>query len=176
MTDTVMTMKQLEDFFQSWTSQILGTSDPSAVRINWPTDGAPGWKITDDVCFLAISPTDDAYTRQLHIDYSELDEYNANADLAYTATFRVTWTFYGPNAADRADLVRSQLFTPAATSAFVASNLALVTDVAMPYRFPELFNGQWWNRATFNATFNELVIRQSSVPYIQTVNLQTQEG
>lgn len=171
MADTVLTQVQLENIFQSLTSQILGTSDPSAVRISWPTDGAPSWKITDDVCFLAVTPTDDAYTRQLQTDYSPLDDNNANSNLTYTAVVRVAWTLYGPNASDRSDLLRASLFMDSTRSTLISNNLALVTDVPMPIRSPELFNSEWWNRATLYANFNELVIRQSTIPYLQTANV-----
>lgn len=172
MADTFLTQEQLENIFQSLTSQFLGITDPSAVRISWPTDGAPSWSITDDVCFVAVTPSDNSYTRQLQTDYTELDANNANANLTYTAGVRVGWTLYGPSASDRADLIRASLFFASTTSALISNNLALITDVPMPIRQPELFNGEWWNRATLYANFNELVIRQSTVPYIQTANVQ----
>lgn len=176
MADTVLTQTQLENIFQSLTSTILNTTDPSAVRISWPTDGAPSWKITDNVCFLKITPNDDPYTRPVQTDYGQQDADNAYVNQVSTDGVRVSWNFYGPNSWDNARLVRSQLFTDATTTTLQSNNLALVTDVSQPVRMPELYNGQWWDRALFYANFNELVIRQSSVPYIQNVTLTTKEG
>ncbi|WP_062306578.1 phage neck terminator protein [Alicyclobacillus sendaiensis] len=171
MADTVLSLEQLEDFFQSWTGQALGTTDPSAVRIGWPTDGSPGWQVADDVCFLMVQYTDNSYTRQIQTEYDPLDAANAQVSQVYTVGIRATWTFYGPNAWSNADLVRASLYRDATTQMLAANNLSLIPDVPMPVRVPELFNGQWWNRVTFFADFYELVIRQTSVPYIAEVDV-----
>lgn len=176
MADTYLTQTQLEDFFQSLTSTILNTTDPSAVRITWPTDGAPSWSITEDVCFLKVTPADNPYSHQFHKDYTELDANNATENLTYTNGIRVMWVLYGPNSSDNADLIRSQLNVSSTTQTLAASNLALVTDIPVPVRQPELFDGQWWPRASFYANFNELVIRQSTVPYLQSANVQVEES
>ncbi|WP_206923025.1 phage neck terminator protein [Alicyclobacillus suci] len=171
MADTVLTQVQLEDIFQSLTSQLLGTTDPSAVRITWPKDGAPSWSIDDDVCFVSVTPSDNSYTRQLQTDYSPLDQESLNSTLAYTAGVRVSWTLYGPNSSDNADLIRATLFSDSTKSTLISNDLALITDVPMPIRQPELFNGEWWNRATLYADFNHLVKRQSTVPYLQSADV-----
>jgi len=176
MADTVLTIAQIENIFQSLTSSLLGTTDPSVVRINWIPDGAPSWSISQDICFISITPTDNTYTRQLQTDYTELDANNANSNLTYTMGIRVAWTLYGPNAADNVDVIRSGLFLDSTLSTLSANNIALVTDVPVAIRTPELFNGQWFNRASLYANFNELVIRQSSIAYLQTANVQVEEG
>ncbi len=173
---TVLLMTQIEDLFQSLVSQMLNTTDQGAVRIEWPTGGAPGWPIDYDVCFLSINYDDDPYTQQMHVEYSENDSTTANADLVYTAALRVIFTFYGPNSFDNADLVRSSLFQEPYKTTLASNNLALITNVQMPTRAPELFNGQWWNRTTFFARFYELVTRNSTVPYIVSAPVTTQEG
>lgn len=173
---TVLLQTQIENIFQSLTSQLLGTTDPSVVRIGWPEVGAPAWAIGDDVCFLLVNYADNPITRQLETVYSAASSTDATATLAYTVVARINWTLYGPDAFDYADVIRSGLFTEPVKTTLAQNNLALVTDVMMPVRAPELFNGQWWNRATFYAEFNELVIRQSTVPYIQTAPVTTQEG
>ncbi|GLG01830.1 hypothetical protein Alches_18710 [Alicyclobacillus hesperidum subsp. aegles] len=178
MADTVLTETQIEDLFQSWTSQVLGVTDPSAVRIGWPMDGSPAWEIGSDVCFILVSYADSPYTRQIQTDYAPLDDANAQVNQTYTVGLRVSWTFYGPNAFSHADLVRSALYLDSTTQTLASSNVALVTDVPMPLRAPELFDGQWWDRVTFWAQFNELVMRQSSVPYIgsATISVEDDQG
>lgn len=176
MTDTVLLQNQLEDIFQSLTSTFLGTNHPSAVRINWPQDGAPSFGVKEDVCFISVTPVDTSYAHQVQTDYSQLDTDNANANLTYNAGIRVGWVLYGPSSFDNAALIWSQLFAESTKDTLASNNLALVTDVSQPIRTPELFNGQWFNRASLNATFNELVIRVSSVPYLQTADIQIKEG
>lgn len=176
MADTILTLTQLENLFQSVTSQILGTTDPSAVRIDWPADGAPSWKINDDVCFIRIDFDDDPITRQVETSYEPLDSDNATVNQSSMDVIGVDWIVYGPHSFDNARLIRNKLFDPTYKDILAASNVALVTDIAMPRRVPEFFNGQWWNRTSFSANFNELVVRQSSVPYLQSANVQVKEG
>lgn len=172
----VLLQTQIEDLFQGWTSGWLNTTDPSAVRIGWPTDGAPAWKITDDVCFLLVRYADDPYTRQIMTEYSPADAWDAYVNATYTLVVEVTWNLYGPNSFDYADVIRASLFQDATTAALAQHHLALITEVAMPQRVPELFDGQWWNRCVLSAKFNQLVVRQSTVPYLQTANIQVLEG
>lgn len=176
MADTVLTLTQLENLFQSLTMTVLGLTDQSLVRVGWPGDGAPVWELSSDVCFLLLRYNDDPITRMMETQYTQSDPNNANANLAYTDVIRVEWNLYGPNSFDHVDLIRANLFMNSTTTTLAASNVALVTDVPMPIRVPELRNGQWVNRATFYANFNELVIRQTTVPYIQTATLNTQQG
>jgi hypothetical protein len=152
---------------------MLNTTDPGAVRIEWPTGGAPAWPIDYDVCFLSINYEDNSYTQQMHADYSANDSTTANANLVYTVALRVLFTFYGPNCFDNADVVRSSLFQEPYKTTLAQSNLALITHVSMPTRAPELFNGQWWNRTTFFARFYELVTRTATVPYLTSAPVTT---
>jgi hypothetical protein len=181
MADTILTVKQIEDFFQNLTLQLLGL-DPvapasqSRARIDWPTKGAPGWKIDEDVSFLAVNYDDDPVTRQMEITYQDKDTFYADRTMSYTRVIRVSWLGYGPNSFNDIDVIRSGLFRPEFTQLLQASNLALITDVPMPVRSPELFNSQWWDRTNFYARFNEKVVRHSDVPYIQSGNVQIVKG
>jgi hypothetical protein len=173
---TVLLLSQLESLFQSLTSQILGTTDPSAVRVGWNQQGAPGWAIGSDVTFLLLNYSDNQITRQMETTYAESSSTDATASLTYQVVIRAEWTLYGPNSFDHADLIRSSLFQEPYKTTLAQSNLALITDIMMPVRAPELYNGQWWERSTFYAEFNELVTRTSSVPYIQTAPVTTESG
>lgn len=168
MADQVLLLAQLQTFFQALVSNFLGTSDPGAVRAAWPTDGAPAWPISYDVVFLLIQPETDPYTQQLEETWSDPQEGSATVSLAYTFSFRLGLTFYGPNSFDNADLVRSQFFLGSATTALAAQNLALITDVPMPSRMPELWGGEWWDRSDLAVRFYELVVRESATPLIQS--------
>lgn len=181
MADTKLSLKQSEDFFQKLTLQLLGL-DPEAkasqsrVRITWPENGAPAWKRTEDVAFLMVNYDDDPYTRQVEVTYQENTETAANMVASSTRVLRVTWICYGPHSFDDADTIKAKLFTPEMRLLTAKNNLALITDVPMPVRSPELFNGQWWERTTFYARFNEKVIRQTDVPYIQYADVQIVKG
>ncbi|EKQ56270.1 MULTISPECIES: hypothetical protein [unclassified Clostridium] len=180
MSDQILILKELEDFFASITYMILGL-DPTLkenkgkVRLAWPKDGAPSWKIDDDICFLRITPIDDRQARQLNIIYSpdEEDKDYLKKKTGYTRVHKIDWTFYGPNSYDNADLIRYSILEPHLyKETFKEKNLFIITDVPMPTRLPELYNGQWWERTDFSATFNEAVIRETKIPYIKSASFE----
>jgi hypothetical protein len=175
MADTVLLLTDLENIFCNLTYTILGLdiTDPAnagKVRIAWPTNGAPAWGINDDVIFMRVTQQDDKLTRYQDILYTGIDEISTSQETGYTRVHRVDWTLYGPNSYDNADLIRFNIFNQDNTNQLKTSNLFLITDVPMAQRLPELYNGQWWERTDFSALFNELVIRETTVPYITSPN------
>jgi len=181
MADTILNLKQLEDIFRNLTCTALGLNpvDPvnaDKVRISWPTGGSPGWKITEDVMFLRVRSTGNEYSKQRDTEYTPNSDLEVNKITSYTLPRAVSWTAYGPNSFDNIETVRNALFS--AGSILRASNLALVIDVPVPVRCPDLFNSQWWERSDFTATFYETVTRQGTVPTIRGVNIKikTEKG
>jgi hypothetical protein len=175
MADQVLKLKELEDFFQEITCKMLNLDmskkeNQGKVRISWPTGGAPGWEITEDIVFLRITPQDDKLARELNIIYDPNKEDKAFADrkTGYTRVHKIDWTLYGPNSYDNADIIRNLIFDSDYMLELKKKNIFLITDVPMPTRLPEFYNGQWWERTDFSATFNEAVIRVKKVPYIQS--------
>ncbi|WP_321993225.1 phage neck terminator protein [Clostridium butyricum] len=178
MEDIVLKLREIEDFFQEITCEMLGfdiskKENQNKVRIAWPTGGAPGWKINDDICFLRITPVDDSMTRQLNICYDPVknNEAYTKKQVGYTRVHKINWTLYGPNSYDNADIIRHLIFDNNYMKKFKEKNLFLITDVPMPTRLPELYNNQWWERTDFSATFNEGVTRISEVPYITSAEI-----
>lgn len=178
MADQVLKLKEIEDFFYDITCQMLGIdlskkASQNKVRIAWQTKGAPSWKINDDICFLRITPVDDRMAREQNIIYNpdEVDKAYAKKQTGYTRVHKINWTLYGPYSYDNADIIRHLIFDYDYMKKFKVKNLFLITDVPMPIRLPELYNGQWWERTDFSATFNEAVIRENKVPYIQSADI-----
>ncbi|UUZ80637.1 hypothetical protein LJK88_38255 [Paenibacillus sp. P26] len=128
MAETNLTITELEDTFSTITSQILGTLDESRVRIGWPREGAPAWKIDEDIAFILVAFDDDPYTRQTETTYPALDQFNANQSVAYTRVVRVSWTFYGPSSFEDADKVRVEFLRQNFKDTLKAKNLFLITD------------------------------------------------
>ncbi|MFC3768364.1 hypothetical protein [Paenibacillus sp. GCM10012303] len=177
MADVVLTLQEAEDLFWSLTLQTLGLN-PAApasqkrVRIGWLTKGAPAWKIDEDVAFLLLNYNNDPINRQVDVAYLNQGTNYAKRVQSYTRVLTVTWVCYGPSSFDDADKIRSELFHPRTKETLLRSNLAMILDVEAPIRTPELFGGQWWERTTFSARFNELVTRSSDVAYIESANVQ----
>lgn len=171
MADQVLKLREVEDFFFDVTCHMLGYAteeDMSKVRIAWQADGAPSWKIDDDVVLLRITPEDNRMARELNVihDTDPSDPENLKKKTGYTRVHKVNWTLYGPNSYDDADVIRHLIFDTEYMAEFKKKNLFLVTNVPMPTRIPEFYNKQWWERTDFSATFNEAVIREAKVPFI----------
>ncbi|TGE35877.1 hypothetical protein E4K67_22435 [Desulfosporosinus fructosivorans] len=181
MADTILTLKKLEDIFRKLTCTLLGLNPVSPanngkVRIAWPTGGAPGWKITEDVVFLRVVSIANSYSKQRDVEYSLNSQTEANKITSYTLPRQVSWIAYGPNSFDNIEAIRNGLFS--AGDILRASNLHLVIDVPVPIRCPDLFSGQWWERSDFSAMFYEKVRRQETIPTLHGVNIKikTEKG
>ena len=182
MADVILTLKQIEDLFQDVTMQMLGYAKVDAygvainqdkVRIAWQTSGAPSWGIAENVTFIRVSPVDDFFARQRDVGYSDADNENAKRSVNYTRVFAIAWTCYGPNSNENIETIRNSIFLPTFKSQFKQSNMYLVTDVGMPTRLPELYNGQWWERSDLVVRYNEGVERSNTVPYLDRINIET---
>ncbi len=182
MADLFLTTEQLEDLFWRVTMQMLGhdplifedpDNPPSAmpVRISWPTDGAPAWKITDDVAFLRVGEQPDAISDIRDTVYSAYDKDNALQSISQTRVIRVHWLLYGPNSWNNACQIRNRLYVPQHRETLDKNRVYLVPRIKTPQRLPELFGGRWWERADVAASFNELVRYDATIPYLKTADI-----
>lgn len=177
MADMILTQIQIENFFRALTCTILGipTSDGEAeinagrVRIGWPKDGAPAWSIDEDVIIIKITLANDSYAKLVESVYSSTAEGMTRAD-QYTRVHIVDWVFYGPNSYTDSDKLRNGLFNQ--NIVLAQSNLYLITDVPIPIRNPDYFDGQWWSRVDLSASFNEKVKRESEQQTIASLNIK----
>jgi hypothetical protein len=173
LTSSALTQTQIENAFQVLTTNILGqgTDPDSAVRVSWPTGGAPGWEITDDVVFLKATVSDDRVNRSRDRSNANPIDGSLTETVTYIRVWKIDFLLYGPNSLDHARLIKSALFMDWTLATLAASKLAIVLDVRDPRRVPELFEGQWWERSDFSARFNELVTEVSSVPAIASIDI-----
>jgi hypothetical protein len=173
LNSSALTQTQIENTFQVLTTSILGEgTDPnSAVRISWPTGGAPGWDITDDVIFLKATITNDRVNRSRDRGHSNPSDGSLTETVTYIRVWKIDFLLYGPNSLDHARLIKSALYMDWTQTTLAASNMAVVLDVADPRRMPELFEGQWWERSDFSARFNELVTETTTVAAIASIEI-----
>jgi hypothetical protein len=173
MADIFLTLKQIENLFWNVTTQMLGLdpalpANASKVRIAWPTDGAPSWKITDDVVFIRIADADDPINVLRDTDMTVLNADNANQATAYTRVVSVYFVCYGPNSFDNAFMIRNNLYKQKYRDLLNVKSFYLIPQIGSPARRPELLSGQWWERSDLSANFNELIQFNETVPYIKS--------
>lgn len=179
MADTILTIQQLENFFWSMTTQILGldptlAANQSRIRIGWPEYGAPAWQVNDNVIFIMVTQEpESAMTQQIETTYAPQDANNLDAQYNSTRVHRVTWDCYGPTSYSDAATIRASLTWETYKELMDASNLYRVASPAVPRRSPELFNGMWWERSIYSCQFNEHVVQHLTQPLIASVGTPT---
>jgi len=103
MADQILTLTEIEDFFADITYKMLGLdstleANKGKVRLAWMSNGAPSWKIDEDIVFLRVTPVDDKMARQLNVIYSTdpTDNVNLKKKTGYTRVHKIDWCLYGP--------------------------------------------------------------------------------
>jgi len=187
-TDIYLTLSQLNTLYQSLTLSMLGMDEAVAawqaylddpvgdppvnpyysVRLSWPTDGAPAWKLVENICFLQIIEVDDIFNRLRDTAWDGLTE---TLETSYTRILSCKWTFYGPNSYDNALTIRDKVFLPQYHDILAAQSIYLIPDIRAPLRMPELFASQWWERTDLVIHFNSLVTRNSILYAIKSAEV-----
>ena len=180
--DIANTLSELNVLFQDTILGILGFTQSgsppaydslaySAVRVSWPTDGAPAWKIDDDVVFLKTQEEEDLYSRPREILHTTTGSVTLNEATGYTRVIGLNLILYGPNSFSNAQLIRDEFYIDSNRIIFAKKNLYLIPDVVTPTRFPENFSGRWWERTDIDFKFNEKIIRNKGISIIESVEI-----
>jgi hypothetical protein len=181
LTSSALTPVNLNVLFQPLILRMLGIAvDPAnpvdpgyiLVRVEWPANGQPDWKATDDVAFIASMEEDDEYNVQ-HEPQQPIPGSvgNYTRQTVYTRVWLITLTFYGPASSDHARQVKSCMFLDFVRDTLSASNLFEVHTLGTPRRSPELFQSVWYERTTFSFRLNEQVTETIILPAMQSVEL-----
>ena len=160
LTSNALTPSALSTLLQTITCWFLGISppDPSQVRVDWQTQGQPAAvSPSQDVCYLSCVPHDTEYTRVRDRTYTQVGSGPLTETWNYSKGWRITWTFYGPNAEDRARTLRSATYLDYFEEQLTPSRLFPLSDPPEVARNPENFNAQFWERADFYLDLYEYV-------------------
>jgi hypothetical protein len=141
------------------------------IRVAW--QNAPS--ISDpmvDIGYVRVTEFDNQYNKKRDIKVTDkIDDILVNLQMRYTRCLQIDLSFYGPNAFDHAQKVRDYVFYPDADLTLAKQNLYLIPTVAHIRRLPETFNKQWWERSDMTIQFNNLVIRNFSVPFFVAASI-----
>jgi hypothetical protein len=178
LTSSALSQTDCENALQSLITAMLGntTDANSAVRISWPTAGAPGWDITDDVCFVKATLSPSRLSKSRDRSHSGPSQ-SLTEKVKYIRVWEINLILYGPNSFDHGRLIKSALYMDWVSKELASNTLAVVIDIDDPRRMPELFSGQWWERSDFSFRLNELVTEEMTVTAIESVevDLYTQD-
>lgn len=156
LVSSALTVAAINAILLPLTCGMIGINPPdfSLVRINWQVQGQPFEDEPDNVCYLSCVPTDVQYSKIRDRSTSQSDP-GVTETWTYTKGWRISWIFYGPNAEDRARMVKSAMFIDYFTDRLNLANLFPVSDFPEVTRIPEKINAQWWERADFHVDMYE---------------------
>lgn len=145
----------------------------TAISASYQTDSQPAVATPDgQMLYVAVFPEPSAYDEQVETVYSEFDIDNAAEEKRYTRIFRALFSAYGPDSCDIADKLRFGLLSTDQRNVLrefqVSSNMPISAPTWVPYEQ----NGQWWDRADLTVMFNVPTVRQNTIPYIKTADIQ----
>ena len=175
LTSSALTIAQINAIIQPATLGMLGMggdSTSAAVRIEWPTQGAPFQQVGDDVCYIRCVTRDDPYNRIRDRANLAAEDPNLEEQWNYTRAWEIHWTLYGPNSTDNARAIRSALYQDYFTDSLSESQLFPISSYEEPIRAPELIDGQWFERVDFGAEMYEFVtetILRQTVVSVETI-------
>ena len=167
--DVYLTLTELQKiFYDLFVSMFNGSSVECQVRWSWPTQGAPAFGISDNIAFLKIYDVAGSMTVQREDKYSQ-ESGLSNMSTGYTRTLELNCIFYGPNSWESANTIRNRMFWQEHHDVLAQSNIYLIPRFDPPRRIPELWQGQWYERCDLSMNYNELVVLNREVPYIEKV-------
>ena len=154
LTSTALTPAQINVIIQTLTYGMIGLPVPppsswQPVQVSCQQRGQPQTITPDtqDECYLTCVPVDEDYNRIRDGVWNRTSPVTQSWE--YTRAWRVAWVLYGPNATDRARMIRSALYMDYFNAQLNLSSLYPVSDPPEITRVPEEINKQWYDRADF---------------------------
>ena len=177
MADQIHSLDELEELIYDLTVSMLGEDEESTnVRRSWPTEGAPAFDKDDNVVFYRIYDVPSPLTGQRESTYSQKGSPEVpNMATSYTRTFQVSWICYGSNSWAYANLIRNGLFYQENRDVLSREHIFVVPDMTPPKRVPEQFSGLWYERCDLEVRFNEHVVVNRMVPYLETARIVVED-
>lgn len=170
MADTVLTRQQFEDLMYSVIQPMLQSS--AEARISWPTGGAPTFGIGENKVFLrCVVDVDDEYSLAREYKYEDTSPVGLTRQVGYTRPWKVSGLSYGPDGFDIATEILEKIQFQEYHDILASNRVFHIPARAMPNRIPELWAGQWWERADFTMMFYEEVKRTTEAPYVVSVDV-----
>ena len=180
MREIQKSIEEIEDLLAQVVCMILRIDKDNIngrVRTVWGSNvdsksmSAPNQKTTEDICYIQITPEDDAYNRQRHIRYVYLGGEDMASVDEHTDVYSVLFINYGLKAFDCARNIRDGLFKDKVRRFLRLNFFPLITDVPAVRRVPELVNGNWINRVDVSAKFNQYVRLIGTIGTIEKIGV-----
>lgn len=158
----------LDDVFQRLVVGVTGLPG-KMVRPRWQPN--PPKQPTPDVNWCAVGVVDSAHDDNAALVHDRFANNGDGADdVLRHEELTVLASFYGPNAAGFADLMRDGLSVPQNREALHADDVAFVA-VGDKRIAPDLTNGQWVRRVDLTLLFRRGVKRSYATPHLTVADI-----
>lgn len=169
-----MEYKELQKVFWRMTAAILRKDmekPDKYIRLKYPKNGQPDWKIDEDIVFINSSEKDDAYGKQ---NDSLLTAENGTVirRRSRTRVWQVLFSVYGPNSYDYINKIKDGVFAEEVKNYLSRNAVFLIPDLPIAVQANELFAGHWWERWDITLNFNEQYTAPAEdIGHIDNVNI-----
>ena len=159
---------ELQKLFWQELTQVVG--DPTVqIRLSCPKNGAPDWKITDNVIFIQVTEEDgEDITQPIDSAWANKQDDLVVRD-AMTRVVKLALTAYGDRAYSLLASIRYRLTK--GRSGLRKKKLFLIPAPSTIQSVPELFQGRWWPRSDLFLRFNSLMVFETDVNTIKEINI-----
>ena len=154
------------------TALVIGITglDGSLVRPRWQPDPPNQPPAAIDWCAIGItSITPDGNATIIHFGGRSVNDPNAFDQMQRHEELEVTASFYGPNGASNAGLLRDGLAIAQNREPLVARGMAYINTIGF-MALPELVNQQWIRRQDVTLRFRRIVVRNYPVLNIRAAD------
>lgn len=161
-------IKALELLFWQEITNIIN-DESVKVRRGWQTNGAPDWKITDNVVFMTIRNADgDDITQPIDDKWEERED-DFLLTQGMTRNLELRLIAYGDRAYENLLTIKHKLLQ--GTRSLRSNKIYIVPGADNINTIPELFQGRWWERADLRLRFNSLITFATEVNAVKEVSV-----
>lgn len=171
VTVLVKNIAEFESLMWAELMDILGYSVnqlPPPVRRSWPADGAPDWKLTDNVVFMQCTEAAEDIMQPIDERWQS-EGRDFLRESASTRTIQLRLNAYGPACYE--SLLKLRLELLLGRPKLKKQKIYIIPGKDSVQYAPELFQGRWWKRADLTLYFNVLISVESIVKAIEEVNV-----
>lgn len=172
-----LTLKELQDIYWRQLMILLGCNpddkkQQDLVRLAYQDNSQPFHDYHRNICYFYVQAADDPINRQIDTQYNPIDDTKTGQINSYNRVITLDIILYGPDAYDRAVLLRMDLLEPTLNWDLAAKGLHIIPDIAEPQQIWEPYNNKYWPRVDMQVRYNNLVTdERHTVNYLSSADI-----
>ena len=172
-----LTLKELQDIYWRQLMILLGCNpddkkQQDLVRLAYQDNSQPFHDYHRNICYFYVQAADDPINRQIDTQYNPIDDTKTGQINSYNRVITLDIILYGPDAYDRAVLLRMDLLEPTLNWDLAAKGLHIIPDIAEPQQIWEPYNNTYWPRVDMQVRYNNLVTdERHTVNYLSSADI-----